>query len=74
MLILEHCAYDCLWDQIYERKKEKSEGMKHWRRQFEEPFVKTMIFDVASALSYIHKRGWVHLDLKPDNILLSKQG
>ena len=33
-----------------------------------------MIFDVASALDHMHKKGWVHLDLKPDNILVSKLG
>ena len=31
-----------------------------------------IIEQVASALSYAHKKGYIHRDIKPANILLSK--
>jgi len=30
-----------------------------------------IIFQIASALAYMHKSGYFHRDLKPENILIS---
>lgn len=37
-----------------------------------EPLAKRVITEVASALSYIHKRNMTHLDVKPGNIMLGE--
>jgi serine/threonine protein kinase len=33
-----------------------------------------IIEQVASALAYMHDKGWVHRDVKPENILVNKSG
>ncbi|MBI3463707.1 MAG: serine/threonine protein kinase [Planctomycetes bacterium] len=33
-----------------------------------------IITQVAQALAYVHDKGWVHRDVKPDNILVNKNG
>lgn len=30
--------------------------------------------DVASGLEFMHSKGYIHFDIKPDNILVSKEG
>jgi serine/threonine-protein kinase len=38
------------------------------------PIVRSVIFQVASALSYAHRSGVVHRDIKPANILIDEDG
>ncbi len=36
--------------------------------------LKKLMESLAQALAYFHEKGWVHRDVKPDNVLLSKAG
>jgi len=37
-------------------------------------FVPGIIEQAAEGLSYMHKQGWLHCDVKPDNFLLNEEG
>lgn len=41
--------------------------------KFSEPDVATMIYNLSSALTYLHSQGIVHRDIKPENLLISVQ-
>ncbi|TWT52200.1 Serine/threonine-protein kinase PknB [Thalassoglobus neptunius] len=36
--------------------------------------VKSLMEALAQALGYFHEKGWIHRDIKPDNVLMSKGG
>jgi serine/threonine protein kinase len=38
------------------------------------PKVERIVTELADALVHIHDRGWVHRDLKPDNVLVAPDG
>ncbi len=47
---------------------------QHRRGRVEEGTLKKVLSHVLKALKYLHGQQIVHLDIKPDNILLSHQG
>ena len=44
------------------------------RKRFNEPEAIEIVMQVAQALKHAHERGFIHRDIKPKNIMLSKSG
>eukprot|EP01119_Soliformovum_irregulare_P013638 TRINITY_DN3659_c0_g1_i1.p1 TRINITY_DN3659_c0_g1~~TRINITY_DN3659_c0_g1_i1.p1 ORF type:complete len:775 (+),score=171.00 TRINITY_DN3659_c0_g1_i1:55-2379(+) len=38
------------------------------------PSAATIIWQLTSALQYVHDSGWLHLDIKPENVLITRDG
>jgi serine/threonine-protein kinase len=36
--------------------------------------IRSLFDSVCQALSHVHSRGWIHRDVKPDNVLMNKVG
>eukprot|EP01012_Entosiphon_sulcatum_P060236 TRINITY_DN8507_c0_g1_i1.p1 TRINITY_DN8507_c0_g1~~TRINITY_DN8507_c0_g1_i1.p1 ORF type:complete len:923 (-),score=96.60 TRINITY_DN8507_c0_g1_i1:22-2553(-) len=52
-------------------------SLQHILQQFgilEEPSVARYTIDMLKGLSYLHKMGYIHRDLKPHNVLLDERG
>ncbi|KAH7821561.1 Aurora kinase [Monocercomonoides exilis] len=43
-------------------------------RKFPEPVAAKYLYQIASALNYLHSKNMMHRDLKPENILIGKNG
>ncbi|KAE8263872.1 hypothetical protein A4X09_0g7118 [Tilletia walkeri] len=43
-------------------------------RQFRNGVAKNLVLQLLHAVSYIHKKGYVHLDIKPSNLFLTREG
>jgi serine/threonine-protein kinase PpkA len=63
---INYFAMEYLQDNLKERVKQRG-GIKSREAL-------AIIRDVAKALAYAHKKGYVHRDIKPDNIMFRKDG
>ena len=61
VMIQEFCHFGTLKDAF------KSEN-------FSEDVVKTCLFDMVSAIGNVHKNGYVHLNIRLENIFLNESG
>ena len=47
-------------------------NLKEKGKTFSEDQIKSLVYQMASALAYMHKHGFFHRDLKPENILVHR--
>jgi serine/threonine protein kinase len=62
-LVFEYCRTNLF--------KFYSEEYKAKGRQMPESLIKSIVYQIVSALAYIHKLGFFHRDLKPENLLVT---
>jgi len=60
-ILMEYAPYGDFYDLIITK-----------RIQFDEKLVRTYFHQLIQGLEYLHNRGFAHMDIKPDNILLSE--
>lgn len=60
-LVLEYCPGGELFDYIVEKDKLSEKEARMFFRQ------------IASAVAYVHSKGYAHRDLKPENLLLDEE-
>lgn len=48
--------------------------MKEYNNKLPEKIIIELLLQVCDALNVLHKNNYVHLDIKPDNILIYKKG
>lgn len=44
--------------------------MKDQGKFFTEPEIKSMVFQILNGLAHMHKNGFFHRDMKPENLLI----
>ena len=67
MLLLERCDCD-LGSLIYPKAGSEEEG------QLSAPLMMKIATEMADGLAYLHSRGIKHLDMKPGNVLMAREG
>ena len=67
MLLLERCDCD-LGSLIYPKAGSEEEG------QLSAPLMMKIATEMADGLAYLHSRGIKHLDMKPGNVLMVREG
>lgn len=77
-LVLEYCEHGDLMD--YDEETNSFSINKYFIKEGEDPSeanyseseIIKFILDIASGLSYLHRNGIIHRDIKPNNILFDK--
>ncbi|KAL7747545.1 hypothetical protein RI367_007142 [Sorochytrium milnesiophthora] len=67
-------VFEYMTENLYEVIKMRSDGggaSMHQQRGFEEDEVRWIIFQVLLGLAYMHKHGFFHRDMKPENLLMT---
>ena len=67
MLLLERCDCD-LGSLIYPKAGSEEAG------QLSAPLMMKIATEMADGLAYLHSRGIKHLDMKPGNVLMVREG
>jgi serine/threonine protein kinase len=60
-IVMEHCA-----------KGDLISYFETCKRRFSNEFIKQILVQSASALEYIHAKGIIHRDMKPNNLFLTE--
>jgi male germ cell-associated kinase len=47
--------------------------MKNRNKFFAETQIRNMMYQIMQSMSYIHKHGYFHRDMKPENLLVSNE-
>lgn len=48
------------------------ESRQSQNKPFSEPDIRLIVGQALSALSYIHRNGYIHRDIKPENFLIKE--
>ena len=70
IMVKEFCAYGSLAHQISTKMAQRKERFA----RLPEPVIRKLLVDVAQALAHTHEQRLVHLDLKPENVLIARGG
>lgn len=62
-IVEEYCEYSDLFNYMSKNKK----------LSVDESFIKKIVYQICSALNYLHENNIIHKNLKPENILISKE-
>jgi len=69
MMLTEYCPFGSIQRQINARIDNKK--AIHRNKNFSPLLIKICLHDILNALSHISSKNYIHLDIKPDNILIN---
>ena len=66
-IVMEYCEYGTLTNMVQRVQRQGADGAT--QSLFNGHNICGMIYSIARALCYVHQKGIIHRDIKPDNIL-----
>ena len=60
-------VFEYMKENLYQLMKERYESGD---KTFPEHMIRTMMYQVLQGLAFMHKHGYFHRDMKPENLLL----